>query len=108
MSLSHLDSDNAVSVTFNEMPEKGEHPELFAVEERYNKLFDLRDDVTRALEIARADKLIGKSLDAKVVIYTENKDIYQTLSAFGSELSTIFIVSQTEVVNSAIPTGVFD
>lgn len=107
-SLSHLDSDNPKSVSFNEMPEKGDHPALFAVEEKYNRLFDLREDVNRALEAARTDKLIGKSLDAKVTIYTNDEEIYKTLTEFGDKvLSTVFIVSQTEVVRAEIPAGVF-
>lgn len=107
MSLSHLESDDSRSVSFNDMPGRSEHPELLLVEERYNKLFELREDVTRALEIARAEKLIGKSLDAKVVIYTDNDAIYDTLAGFGKELSDIFIVSQTELSRSAAPEGAF-
>ena len=37
-------------------------------EERYNAVFTARDDVMKALEIARAEKLVGKSLEAKVAL----------------------------------------
>ena len=47
----------------------------------------------KALEIARADKRIGKSLDAKLTIYTENDAQYDLLASFGDMLKTVFIVS---------------
>ena len=68
----------------------------------------MRDDVMKALEIARADKLIGKSLDAKLTIYTENEEIYKLLESFGEELATVYIVSGAEVVLGKAPEGVFD
>ena len=36
--------------------------------EKWNTFMNLRDDVNRALEQARNEKVIGKSLEAKVVI----------------------------------------
>ena len=61
----------------------------------------------KALEIARADKKIGKSLEAKVTIYTEDNDIYAKLSAFEAQLPTLFIVSDVELVSGAAPEGTF-
>jgi len=77
-----------------------------AIEEAWDKLFDLRDDVMKALELARAEKLIGKSLDAKVTIYAdgEAKDV---LSAFVDELATVFITSQAVISTEAAPENAF-
>ena len=36
--------------------------------DKWNQFMSLRDDVNRALEAARNEKVIGKSLEAKVVI----------------------------------------
>jgi isoleucyl-tRNA synthetase len=74
---------------------------------KWDKQFELRDDVMKALEIARADKLIGKSLDAKVTIYAENAEIYDTLKAFEDELATVYITSGAKVVNEKAPEGAF-
>ena len=61
----------------------------------------------KALEEARASKLIGKSLDAKVTIYASDAEIYSTFAGFAEELKTVFIVSATELVNGSAPEGVF-
>ncbi len=103
----HLDGDNKLSVFLNEFPTVNADwnaPELTA---HWDKLFDLRDDVMKALELARAEKLIGKSLDAAVVIYTDNDEIYGLLSDFDRELKTVYIVSSAKVVKGAAPEGAF-
>jgi isoleucyl-tRNA synthetase len=71
----------------------------------WDDLFALRDDVMKALELARAEKLIGKSLDAKVTVYTEDAAAYDLLSSFASDLATVYITSHAEVVNGAAPEG---
>ncbi len=103
----HAKADNVEHVLLNDMPEYNADLGFEAVEEHYDRLFDIRDDVMKALELARAEKLIGKSLEAKVEIYAENKEVYELLSSFGGELSTIFIVSDVKVENAAAPAGVF-
>ena len=67
------------------------------IEEKYNKLFEMRDDVMKALEEARASKLIGKSLDAKVKVTVADDEKYELLKSFADGLDTIFIVSHTDV-----------
>ncbi len=103
----HASCDNREHVLLNDIPEYNENLGFEAAEEHYDRLFDIRDDVMKALEIARAEKLIGKSLEAKVEIYAENKEVYELLSSFGDELSTIFIVSDVKLENAAAPAGVF-
>ena len=61
----------------------------------------------KALELARADKLIGKSLDAKVTIYTEDTGIYSLLEDFAGELATVFIVSGAKLEKGKAPDGAF-
>ncbi len=103
----HTASDVKESVFLNEFPNVNSEwnaPELMA---RWDRLFDLRDDVMKALELARAEKLIGKSLDASVVIYTENDDICALLNDFAAELKTVYIVSSAKVVKGAAPEGAF-
>lgn len=100
-----LDSDDRTCVSFNDMPKYDEKLKDIAIEEKWDKLFFIRDDIMKALEIARAQKLIGKSLDAKVIIYGDDKNEYikhLRLPEIEKELSTVFIVSQTELTNSDI------
>ena len=98
-SMSHPSSDDARSVMLNDMPEYDEQYHFGGIEEHWNKLFDLRDDVMKALEAARADKMIGKSLDAKITIHTSDADQYALLRSFEAELETVFIVSGVKLVN---------
>ena len=71
------------------------NPEL---EARYEKLMKVRTDVSKALEVARSEKRIGHSLDARVTLAASG-DWQQLLNNYKDELATFFIVSQVEVVN---------
>ena len=95
----HLSTDDARNVLLNDMPEYDECEKFAEVEAKYDALFAMRDEVLSALEVARASKVIGKSLEAKVE-YSVHKDAYKWLSELGEDvLSDIFIVSQTKLVN---------
>ncbi len=103
----HRASDDARSVFLNPLPEYKEEYE-FDGAEKWEKLFDLRDDVMKALEIARAEKSIGKSLDAKVTVYTEDGDTGRLLAMFSpKELATVFITSGAGVVNGPAPDSAY-
>ena len=98
-SMSHVSGDDVRSVMLNDMPEYREEYHFGGVEEHWNRLFDMRDEVMKALENARAEKKIGKSLDAKVTVHTADSDEYKLLESFGNELETVFIVSGVTLVN---------
>ncbi|MBF7017344.1 isoleucine--tRNA ligase [Staphylococcus durrellii] len=71
-----------------------------ALLEKWNKLMKLRDDVNRALEVARNEKVIGKSLEAKVIIGdNDNFKPSEFLQQF-SDLEQLFITSQVEVASN--------
>jgi isoleucyl-tRNA synthetase len=65
---------------------------------RWNKLFVLRDGVLAKLEDAREKKLIGSSLEARIVIrpsaLSEDVDF---LNRYVDQLRYLFIVSQVEI-----------
>lgn len=69
----HSAKDNKESVFLNDMPEYKDYSAFERTAEKYDRLFALRDDVMKALELARAEKVIGKSLEAKVEIFTQDK-----------------------------------
>ncbi len=105
----HAESDKLESVFLNDMPRYSAAfaEETQALRAKWDKLFEYRDDVMKALELARAEKMIGKSLDAKVTVYTNNDEVYNTLSAFADELATTYITSQAYIVKGDAPTGAF-
>ncbi len=105
----HAADDKLESVFLNDMPRysKAFAEETAALMAKWDKLFEYRDDVMKALELARAEKMIGKSLDAKVTVYTNDDEAYSTLAAFQSELATTYITSQAYVVKGDAPEGAF-
>ena len=62
----------------------------------WNRLFVVRDQVLAELEKARANKLIGSSLEAAVVIRPSAKDA-ELLRQYAEQLRYLFIVSQVEL-----------
>ena len=103
----HASTDDVTSVYLSEMP-KAEGKYAFDGAERWEELFTLRDDVMKALEIARAEKKIGKSLDAKVTIYTADESILALLAKFTEEeLKTVFITSGAYIVEGTAPESAY-
>jgi len=64
--------------------------------ERWERLLEIRALVTKALEEARKEKKIGLSLDAQVHLYLPEKD-YSFLQSYEKELKSIFIVSSVSL-----------
>ena len=67
----------------------------------------LRDDVLKALEIARNEKIIGKSLNAKVLINPAPR-VAKLLIALKIDFAQVFIVSSFEVVASKLNGDTYD
>lgn len=61
----------------------------------------------KALEIARAEKRVGKSLEAKITVYTKDAEIEALLNAFGKELETVFIVSGVSISKEDAPAAAY-
>ena len=87
------------SVLFNQMPDYDGALALPQGEtERWEALITLRDHVNKALESARNEKRIGKSLEAKVVLHLPVG--YQAVKKEDlSFLADLFIVSEAEIGN---------
>ncbi|MCL1903384.1 MAG: isoleucine--tRNA ligase [Oscillospiraceae bacterium] len=93
--LPHDLNDDITSVIFNTMPEKSGVSVNDEFNQKWEKIREIRNDVLAALEIKRNEKVIGKSLEAKVIIET-NED----LSDIISELAEACIVSRV-IVNES-------
>lgn len=68
---------------------------------RWDKLLAIRKDVAKALELARADKKIGNSLDARVKLIAVDEEQQRFLEENEEKLADLFIVSQVELVTDA-------
>ena len=66
------------------------------LEERYEQLHKIRTEVSRQLEKARADKQLGQSLEAKILLDAP-EEYQQLLTDYLESLPTYFIVSQVEL-----------
>jgi isoleucyl-tRNA synthetase len=61
--------------------------------ERWNKLMKLREEIYKALEIARGQKRIGTALEACVVIESQQAEAIDFLRSFGDGLRFLLITS---------------
>ncbi|WP_316568449.1 isoleucine--tRNA ligase [Neobacillus sp. YIM B06451] len=88
------------SVQLTDMPEYKEYENAEALMEKWTAFMKLRDDVLKALEEARNEKVIGKSLTAKVTLYVNNQT-RDLLASIDEDLKQLFIVSGLEVAGEA-------
>lgn len=68
-----------------------------ALELKYQKIRQIRDEVLKALELARKEKIIGSSLEAQVRIFAEG-DTQKILKEYEKQWPTLLIVSQVVLV----------
>ena len=93
----HAKDDDTRNVLFNVANAEYTEYELTADEmAAWDKLVAVRDDINPFLEEARAAKLIGKPLEAKVVISCDDAE-YEFLADKGEDLEALLIVSEVEV-----------
>ncbi|SEN08958.1 isoleucine--tRNA ligase [Lihuaxuella thermophila] len=91
----HTPGVREVSVQLTLFPEVNPQYVDESLESKWDQLLEIRDEVLKALEEARAAKLIGNSLGASVEL-TPNSKVYELLSK-EDELDQLFIVSQVHV-----------
>ena len=94
----HMASDDARHVMLNDMPAVNEAWKLSAEDALFwEDSLRLRNDVNKALELARGEKVIGKPQEAKVTIYTapEAKEVIDRVKA--QHMEAFFIVSEVEL-----------
>lgn len=84
-------------VQLTDMPEYKEIEDAENIKAKWTAFMDVRDDVLKALEKARNEKVIGKSLTAHVRLYADS-DVTDLLASIQEDLKQLFIVSGFEVV----------
>ena len=70
------------------------------LETKWDNFIEIRSEITKVLELARRDKKIGHSLDAKVELHAEGEAL-SILQSVEKDLATLLIVSQAVVVEGA-------
>lgn len=97
--LPHCNKDNAESIFLNEMPEKSgiEFSDEFIG--KWEFIYNTRETVNKVLEEKRNEKVIGKSLEANVIIHCCG-DMYEKYNAIADQLAEILIVSGVSVVKA--------
>ncbi len=100
-------ADMPESVQLADWPVLSEEYKNEALDQKWEQILDLRGEITKALEIARRDKVIGHSLDAAVTIYATGEN-YARLAELGEFLPRLLIVSRVQLVEDAeAPEGAF-
>ena len=95
--MKHDASADAEHVVLNQMPEPTGVNADEAFIQTWDRIHDIRDAVKKALELARNEKLIRASLDAKVQLFCDS-EMYDFVKSVEAELPVVFIVSQVELV----------
>ena len=86
-------------VMLNDMPAvNAEYAFDEATEARWDRLIALRGDVNKALELARAEKTVGKPLDAAITIRLSDAAAEYLPELEGADLQTLFIVSDVKLI----------
>ena len=97
----HADRDDAECVLFNDIPAWS--AELALSEEqadKWNRVIALRDDVNKALELARTEQGIKKNQDAEVILEACPLAEADFSDFTAEELAALFITSKVEVVHT--------
>lgn len=92
----YIPGEKESSVQFTEIPEVREISGLNV--EKWNHFMKVRDDVLKALEEARNEKLIGKPLEAKVTLVPRDEETKNVLQSI-DHLHQFLIVSHADIVD---------
>ena len=97
--MNHCASENPESVFLNDMPTKSGMTYTDEFISKWDYIYNLRVDAKKALELKRADKVIGSSLEADLTI-AAGAD-YDKLANIKDILPAVFIVSRVDIENAA-------
>ncbi|MBC6128374.1 isoleucine--tRNA ligase [Listeria booriae] len=94
---SHLGNQEEASVHLSEMPEVKHYQDTEAITAKWDQFMQIRDVVQKALEEARNEKIIGKSMLAKVTLFADDeaKELFDSLEG---DFAQLLIVSDFELV----------
>ncbi|GGP15705.1 isoleucine--tRNA ligase [Oceanobacillus neutriphilus] len=88
----------AETVHFTDIPEPRKVADSEDIIGKWDHFMEVRDDVLKALEEARAEKVIGKSLEAKITLAPLDEETKQVLENVAN-LHQYFIVSEAVIAD---------
>ena len=94
-------SADPISVSLKDMPQVKEYANSAEILETYNAFMVLRSDVLKALEIARNEKIIGKSMVARVT-FNPTQAVKELLAKIDVNLTKVFIVAKLIITDEAV------
>ena len=92
---------NPEACVFNEMPKGKAGDETAEFMAKWERIRKIRDEVNKALENARNQKTIGKSLEAQVTLKADG-ELYAFLKENEAVLEPVFIVSKVVLEQGAV------
>ena len=99
---SYIPGNEKTSIYLTEMPVVKEYSNASELINNWNGILSIRQNVLKALEAARDEKIIGKSLTASVKIYA-NEEFATLLNSVEANLQQIFIVSELIISTEVAP-----
>lgn len=94
-------SYESTSVMLNDIPQGATGLVEDSFMAKWDKIHAIRNDVNKALELARAEKVIGKSLEAQVTLYCDG-ELLSFLRSIEKDLPMLFIISAATVVEGKV------
>ena len=99
---SYLEFETEDYVQLSELPEAEDFAGQDALLEKWNAFMDFRSQAQKALEEARNEKVIGKSLEAHLTIYP-NAEVKELLEGLNTNLAQLLIVSALTIAEGNAP-----
>ena len=94
--MNHTEKENVESPMLADYPVSNDEWDNKEIAEKWEKIIKVKNIVAKDLELARAEKTIGNSLDAKVTIYAEGEE-YKFLKENEELIKLVLIVSGLEI-----------
>ena len=94
--MKHTGKENVESPMLADYPVPNDEWDNKEIAEKWEKIIKVKNIVAKDLELARAEKTIGNSLDAKVTIYAEGEE-YKFLKENEELIKLVLIVSGLEI-----------
>ena len=94
--MNHTEKENVESPMLADYPVSNDEWDNKEIAEKWEKIIKIKNIVAKDLELARAEKTIGNSLDAKVTIYAEGEE-YKFLKENEELIKLVLIVSGLEI-----------
>ncbi|AIF43830.1 isoleucine--tRNA ligase [Virgibacillus sp. SK37] len=88
------------SVQLTDIPEPRKISGMESIVPKWDHFMEIRDDVLKALEEARNEKVIGKSLEAKITLVPKDEKTKEVLQSM-EHVHQYLIVSEADIVDSA-------